>query len=112
LLDLWQLGSLGPVGVTIMRGVVELLASLGEPETAAVLHGAVAVSSSAPAFGPDAYSQAAQSRRLRRDLDGQGFDAAVERGGQLDDVELRELAAAALDRAGSASIDPAGHQRG
>jgi hypothetical protein len=112
LLDLWQLGSLGPVGVTIMRGVVELLASLGEPETAAVLHGAVAVSSSSPAFGPDAYRQSALSRRLRRDLDARVFAAAVERGGQLDDVELRELAAAALDRAGSTSIDPAGHQRG
>ena len=35
------------------------------------------------------------------------FAMAVERGGQLDDVELRELAAVALDRAGSAV-----HQRG
>ena len=63
LLELWQLGSLGPIGVTIMRGVVEVLASLGDPETAAILHGAVAVSESAPAFGPDAYRQAALNRR-------------------------------------------------
>jgi hypothetical protein len=112
LLDLWQLGSLGPVGVTIMRGVVELLASLGEPETAAVLHGAVAVSSSSPAFGPDAYRQSALSRRLRRDLDASAFAAAVERGGQLDDVEVRELAAAALERAASAVQQRHTHQRG
>ena len=102
LLELWQLGSLGPIGVTIMRGVVEVLASLGDPETAAILHGAVAVSDSAPAFGPDAYRQAALNRRLRRDLGASAFAAAVERGGQLDDDELRQLAAVALDNAGSA----------
>jgi predicted ATPase len=101
LLELWQVGSLGPIGVTIMRSVVEVLASLGDPETAAVLHGAVAVSSSSPAFGPDAYRQSALRRRLRRDLGEAAFDAAVERGGQLEDVELRELAAVALSRAGS-----------
>jgi hypothetical protein len=107
LVELWQFGSLGPIGVTIMRGVVEVLASLGDPQTAAVLHGAVAVSSSSPAFGPDAYRQSALRRRLRRDLGEAAFDTAVERGGQLDDVELRELAAGALGRAGSAD-----HQRG
>jgi hypothetical protein len=107
LVELWQFGSLGPIGVTIMRGVVEVLASLGDPQTAAVLHGAVAVSSSSPAFGPDAYRQSALRRRLRRDLGEAAFDTAVERGGQLDDVELRELAAVALGRAGSAD-----HQRG
>jgi predicted ATPase/DNA-binding SARP family transcriptional activator len=107
LLELWQVGALGPVGVTIMRGVVEVLASLGDPESAAVIHGGVAVSNAAPAFGPDAYRQAALRRRLRRDLGTRAFDAAVERGGQLDDVELRELAAVALDRAGSEV-----HQRG
>ncbi|HEX4981941.1 MAG TPA: BTAD domain-containing putative transcriptional regulator [Ilumatobacteraceae bacterium] len=111
LLDVWQIGSLGPVGVTIMRGVVEVLASLGDPETAAVLHGAVAVSNSSPAFGPDAYRQSALSRRLRRDLGEAAFEAAVERGGQLDDVELRELAAIALGRAGS-DVDQHSHQRG
>jgi hypothetical protein len=105
LLELWQLGSLGPIGVTIMRGVVEVLASLGDPETAAVLHGGVAVSIVSPAFGPDEYRQSALRRRLRRDLGEAAFDAATERGGQLDDFELRELATAALDRVG-----PAVHQ--
>ena len=93
LLEFWQIGSLGPIGVTIMRGVVEVLASLGDAETAAILHGGVAVSDAAPAFGPDAYRQSALNRRLRRDLGETAFEAAVERGGQLDDDELRELAA-------------------
>jgi hypothetical protein len=95
-----------------MRGVVEVLASLGDPETAAILHGAVAVSDSAPAFGPDAYRQAALNRRLRRDLGQHAFEAAVERGGQLDDDELRELAAVALGRADSADHQRHSHQRG
>ena len=100
LLEFWQIGSLGPIGVTIMRGVVEVLASLGDAETAAILHGGVAVSDAAPAFGPDAYRQSALNRRLRRDLGEAAFEAAVERGGQLDDDELRELAADALDNRG------------
>jgi hypothetical protein len=72
----------------------------------------VAVSNSAPAFGPDAYRQSALRRRLQRDLDAGAFAAAVERGGQLDDAELRELAAVALDRAGSALHQRHRHQRG
>ncbi len=109
LLEFWQIGSLGPIGVTIMRGVVEVLASLGDAETAAILHGGVAVSDAAPAFGPDAYRQSALNRRLRRDLGEAAFEAAVERGGQLDDDELRELAADALD---NAAAHQHGHQRG
>jgi hypothetical protein len=112
LLDVWQIGSLGPVGVTIMRGVVEVLASVGDAETAAVLHGGVAVSDAAPAFGPDAFRQSALNRRLRRDLGETAFEAAVKRGGQLDDDELRELAAIALGRAGSDVDQRHSHQRG
>jgi hypothetical protein len=103
LLDLWQLGSLGPVGVTLMRGVVAVLVALGEHETAAVLHGAVASSPVSPAIGPDAQRQATLERRLRQELGDEPFDAAAARGCALDDGELRELAAVALERAGRAA---------
>ena len=92
LLELWQIGSLGPIGVTIMRGVVRgARVARRSPRRRPILHGGVAVSDAAPAFGPDAYARRRLNRRLRRDLGRRRVRAAVERGGQLDDDELRRV---------------------
>jgi len=100
LLDLWRRGALRPIESTMLRGVAELLASSGRPDAAALLHGAVSASTSAPLFGPDAERQAELADRLAARLGDTAFAAAVGRGGQLGDDEVLELTAAALDGLG------------
>jgi predicted ATPase/DNA-binding SARP family transcriptional activator len=99
LLDLWRLGSLRPVESTMLRGVAELLGTLGEDVDAAVLQGSITANATSTLFGPDAARQHALAGSLRTRLGDQRYAEALARGGRLDDDAVLELAAEALGRA-------------
>jgi predicted ATPase/DNA-binding SARP family transcriptional activator len=99
LLELWRLGSLRPVESTMLRGVAELLGTLGEDVDAAVLQGSIIANATSALFGPDAARQHALAGSLRTRLGDVRYAEALARGGRLDDDAVLELAAEALARA-------------
>ena len=90
---------------TTLRGVVDLLARVGEVEPAAVLLGVLTSrSTGAPVFGADAARLEQTADQLRARLGPARFAAATARGSALPDEEVPAWAHEALDRAAGTTI--------
>ena len=100
LLEHWRRAGEWSVMWTMIRAVSELLVRLGSPRDAAVLHGAVAASSTAAeAYGDDARRLDDLVGELRRQLGDEAFDAARSEGAAQSDDATVLFAEAALERA-------------
>ncbi|MDD7942844.1 hypothetical protein PHK61_30970 [Actinomycetospora lutea] len=85
---------------TAMRSVIDLLTRVGADHDAAVLHGAVTTSRTAPpAFGSDAERLQANLNTLAHRLGPEQLAAARNHGAELDDDDAVTAAVAAIDHA-------------
>ena len=99
LLDHLRRAGVWAIQLTMLRTIAELLAKLGDQPNAAVLYGAVtAPGGVAAVFGEDADRLDRLKSSLSADLGAAELEQAIERGRQLDNDEIVELAAGALDR--------------
>jgi hypothetical protein len=99
ILEWQQAGAWTPLWVTI-RTLVDLLASVGACQDAAILYGAVAsASSGAPPFGTDADRLRQSEALLRGHLTGTEFRSCIQEGEQLDSTQVIDLVLQAIGRA-------------
>jgi predicted ATPase len=96
LLDHWEASANRLQQRVTIRNAAELLSRCGQPEVAAVVHGAMEALGSAPPQGSPEQIRLTVSLQAAREALGADYDDAVARGARLNEDELVELARAAL----------------